>query len=80
MRRFLLIFCSVALCSLHAAEDKSMGTVTDKIYHPQEASGADEGFFTGVSLSMVGWGIVMVTAIILTSVYLQGSNASSNSN
>ncbi len=78
MKRFFCIsicsLCIVSLTSLHANDDiDQLGKQTDDLYRVGAAS--EDGSYTALSSSMLGWGIAIGIGIGILAAVLHSSTA-----
>lgn len=79
MKKFIpiVLCCALSVSSprLHADDLQQTETDTEEIW--RTGSGSEDGVFTSVSLSMLGWGLGLAAAIaiLVTVIHSQGSSS-----
>lgn len=75
MKRLILVLCSIAFTASSFADDiQQYQRDTDAIW--RAGAGAEDGTFTAISTSLVGWGIGLSVGIAILASVLHQSTAS----
>lgn len=79
MKAIIAIFLALSLVSSVSAREsiQEIATNTDKLY--RTGAGAQDGAFTALSMSMLGWGVGLTVGIALLAAALNHSSSSGSS-